>query len=380
MTYPVKFFSSTDTGAPVMNGTAGSLIGVLDACLISGYNTKSVDSLTWVAGVATATINAGHGFNVGDVVLFTGAADANFNGEFVVKTKTLYAITFDVPGTGLASPVSGTISAKKAPVGGWSKAFAGTNKAVYRTDDVASPRHYLRIDDTSTQYTRARGYETMTDIDTGSGLFPTTAQLANGLTWCKSTAADSTARAWVVVGDGRAFWLFKQFNTAHGFDLCGWGDLVAYQPGDQYATFLIGSETASPANAWDGRTPTNANNGETTGRFMARAFHATGSAVKFGMVGHGLMTTLGVSGGVAFPNLADGSLLLSGVMVVESGTVRGTLPGLWQPLHPTPLTHLDRLAGLSVNGQARDVAMIELSDTAAATRGRVAVDLSGAWR
>lgn len=379
MTYPVKFFSSTDAGAPVMNGTAGSLLGVLDACLISGYNTKSVDSLTWVAGVATAQINAGHGFKVGDVILNAGASDANFNGEFVVKSTTLYTYTFDVPGTGLTSPVTGTLSAKKAPVGGWSRPFTGTNKAVYRSDDVAGSRFYLRIDDTNAQYTRARGYEAMTDVDTGSGDFPTAAQLSSGLTWCKSSAADSTARAWVLAGDGRAFYLFITFNTSHGPTFNGFGDLVAYRPSDIYAVFLQGSETTSPANAWDGTSNTGASNASTTGMFLTRSWHQAGGAVRYGRAGHRLTDTLG-EGGLTFPNMADGSLLLSPVMVVDNGAARGVLPGVWQPIHPQPLTHLDRLAGLTVSGQARTVALVELSGASAAARGRVALDVTGAWR
>jgi hypothetical protein len=34
----VQIFRSTDAGAPVLNGTAGSLIAVLDHCLVSGLS------------------------------------------------------------------------------------------------------------------------------------------------------------------------------------------------------------------------------------------------------------------------------------------------------------------------------------------------------
>lgn len=38
----VFLLRSTDTGAPTLNGTAGSLIALLDACLVNGYNSKTV--------------------------------------------------------------------------------------------------------------------------------------------------------------------------------------------------------------------------------------------------------------------------------------------------------------------------------------------------
>lgn len=36
----VRVYRSTDAGAPVLSGTAGSLIAVLDACLVNGYGTQ----------------------------------------------------------------------------------------------------------------------------------------------------------------------------------------------------------------------------------------------------------------------------------------------------------------------------------------------------
>lgn len=37
----VRVYYSTDAGAPVLSGTAGALIGVLDACLVNGYGSKA---------------------------------------------------------------------------------------------------------------------------------------------------------------------------------------------------------------------------------------------------------------------------------------------------------------------------------------------------
>ena len=38
-------FKSTDSGAPVLDGQAGSLVTLLDACLVTGYGSKT--ALGW---------------------------------------------------------------------------------------------------------------------------------------------------------------------------------------------------------------------------------------------------------------------------------------------------------------------------------------------
>jgi hypothetical protein len=43
-------------GAPTLNGTAGSLIAVLDAFLVNGFATKAVDSAQVTSGVCRMAI------------------------------------------------------------------------------------------------------------------------------------------------------------------------------------------------------------------------------------------------------------------------------------------------------------------------------------
>jgi len=51
----VVYFDSTMTGAPALSGTAGTLIGLLDACLQDGFGGVTLDSLVVASNVATAT-------------------------------------------------------------------------------------------------------------------------------------------------------------------------------------------------------------------------------------------------------------------------------------------------------------------------------------
>ena len=60
MTLPVKYYSNTMQGAPQLTNDWGCMTALLDAVLITGFNLKTIANLTSAAGVATASIPAGH--------------------------------------------------------------------------------------------------------------------------------------------------------------------------------------------------------------------------------------------------------------------------------------------------------------------------------
>ena len=49
-----QIYKSGDPGAPSLSGTVGSLVALLDACLVNGY-TASITSITRSGSVATVT-------------------------------------------------------------------------------------------------------------------------------------------------------------------------------------------------------------------------------------------------------------------------------------------------------------------------------------
>lgn len=220
MTIAVKRYTSTQTGAPTLTGQVGTLVTLLDACLKDGFNSKSVSSATQTAGVATLTFSGAHGYAVNDVIVISGANEAAWNDEFRVLTVADSThLTFAIA-SGTTSPATGTLTAKIAPLG-WTKPYSGTNKAAYlpKSQYVQS---YLRVqDDSSTptsasgRWAKLRGYESMSDVDTGTGLFPTAAQSTNGLSLVKSSTSDSTARAWVLVGDGGLIYVGTAWSASY---------------------------------------------------------------------------------------------------------------------------------------------------------------------
>ena len=138
----------------------------------------------------------------------------------------------------------------KSPAG-WTKPFSGTNKAVYRPP--AGNRHYLRIlndnttidnyGNTAVGICRVIGYETMSDVNTGTGLFPTTAQISGGV--CLHTTYDrsATIKPWWLIADDKTFYFIPLYDT-RCFGFC-FGSFYSYVNNDNYNTVIIGHINAS---------------------------------------------------------------------------------------------------------------------------------------
>jgi ABC-type glutathione transport system ATPase component len=174
----VNYFHNLQSGAPQLDGLAGSGISVLDAALVNGWGLQTA-TIVVSGGVATLTTPVPHVFELQQVAMVAGATPAGLNGRKRVLSRTSSTITFAAPGEPDGA-ATGAITVVLAPAG-WEKVFSGTNKAVYRAP--ATPdgcRMYLRVDDTVGRNMRVVGYETMGDVDTGGMPFPTGTQLSGG--------------------------------------------------------------------------------------------------------------------------------------------------------------------------------------------------------
>jgi hypothetical protein len=176
----VMVYDWHDASAPSLTGEVGSLIALLDACLVNGYGSKAA--------------------------------------------------------------------------AGWTKPYTGTNVAAFRQGGASSTKAYIRINDNAplnAEDARIRAYDSMTDIDTGSGDFPTVALRANGIFMKKSSSADSTKRPWTVVADDRTFYLIVWYQSVLSGTLkltspssfMGFGDFDSYKPGDTDNQFLSARST-----------------------------------------------------------------------------------------------------------------------------------------
>lgn len=365
----VRYYASTMPGAPTLSGTAGALIAVLDACLTTGFGSVTLDSLVVAANVATGTVSAGHNFamtgTTGPVIRIEGATPAGLNGDWRVTVTGGTTFTFATSGIS-DQTASGTITAKRAPAG-FSKTYSGTKKAVYRADHVQSTRLYLRVYDAATTYATVRGYETMADVDTGTGGWPRTSR------YClKSLTANSTARDWRLFADSCAFYLLVRTASDAYWDGYAWGDLVSFVPGDAYHVWL----SANTYNSSYGNTNFHLIGRTVQDADFARAASQAAGSVTAEKYTHNRVSMLGVGGMNEYPCAADNGFYAAPVDVWEGAGLRprGQAPGLYCPLHdglPDDETVISAIAQLS----GRELFIQKVSNT-----GRAAFDLTGPWR
>lgn len=84
---------------------------------VAGYvgTALTLASLTQAAGLATATVTAGHGMTDLQMVTIAGANQSGYNGSFTATVTSATTFTFPVA-SGTTSPATGTITATPDPV------------------------------------------------------------------------------------------------------------------------------------------------------------------------------------------------------------------------------------------------------------------------
>ena len=319
-------------GASVINGSAGTLIAALKAFLITGFAPTAAVSATALDGVATIMLPAGQTFEQHSVVLLGGV----LTGEERVLSSASDRIT--VATAAPNGPITGSITVRYAPVGSWEEVFSKTNVSVFRSTDPTSARFYLRVDDTGTTVARVVAYESMTDVDTGSGAFPTTAQSSGGGYWHKSGAANTTQIRWKMFADSKFLTLAVAATTSQAANfvvapLRGFGDPIALAPnGDVWSALISVSGAGSTTNSGmlDSCVTSQAGNGV----HCARAFSGFGGAVLCDPKGYASGTGE-ISGASSFlgkaPSEVDGEIKHAKVFIFErtaGAGPRADIPGV----------------------------------------------------
>ncbi len=385
----IKYFQSNQTGAPQLSGQANTLAAVLNACLLNGFNLRTLTTITRDGTVATAVADAGHGFRENDIVLTGGSSEPAYNGEKRIRNVTTTTFQFDVTGNPV-TPAPGTLTAKIAPLD-WESPFTGTNKAVYRSKDVTSNRLFLRIDETplagdvnygrGTRTAIVQMWEVLNDIDTGTGKSETL--------WRKAQNESTTARPWVLVGDSKRFWLAVAWSESYANRYVPYffGDIPSFKAGDAYGTVIAGYSDFT-FNSNDPQilelldfvhgVGTAVGN---TGIYLARGYSQLGGRINALWV-----SAPAVNGGTGmgwtnlpYPNPADNGIYVMPLMVQEQTgpSLRGRLPGLLCPLHPISAPEPWLYDGFVIDGTVRKLLVI--SGAYVSGSSKFAFDLSGPW-
>lgn len=389
----VKYFHSGMTGAPVLSGTPGANITVMDAFLINGFGLKSVDSLVVLSNVATINVSTGVTAEVGAVVLIAGAIPAELNGEQKITAVSSGNIA-SFATTGISDQTAtGSITVKIAPAG-WTKLFAGTNLACYKSADVSSTGFILRVDDTGTTSSRVVGYESMSDLNTGVNAFPTPVQRAGGSFWSKSDAANATARPWAAYSDGKMFYFARAYHSGStsAYELHVFGDPIATKTGDAYACILSGHASnvssavvATLNNYWVSDVST-----ATQEVFAARPYTGVGGATYLRKVMPSILSAVPtwMSGDsnnlVIYPNPEDGGLYVTPHNLIDqiSLSLRAVSPGFYGC--PQNVGAGNFVGNGVVPGGAglpgKTLKFLSLFGSSAAPTGVCFFDITGPWR
>lgn len=393
----VKIYQSTDADAPLLTGEAGTLVTVLDKCLVEGFSTRSITSITRSGSVATATTSTVHGLAIGSAIpirlLISGADQVEYNGEFLVTPLTTSTFSYQVMGTP-TTPATGSITSKR-PGLGWSKAFAGTSKAAYQMP-LGTTKHFLQVLDnltgTSQRSAKIRGHESMSDVDTGVGLFPTAAQLSDGLWVYKSSTQNSTARKWRLIGDEAGFYLIVYpFNNSGAVSVTSWfGDIESYKVGDEYRSSIIAgtsqltstnyNDNGSGALPFGDEMSTSISAGSLNGHYLSRSYTQVGGAVGFGKLSElQNMDRLGYNSSMPYPSPIDNGYYVARIRLVTNSAFRGVLPGVFQPLQGNVFSDADVVSDL-VGLPGRSLLIVLMAIRFDSNTARGAFDLTGPWQ
>lgn len=339
ISHKTRFFTSDMADAPVMTPGAGGIIAVLDGCLLNGFNTKTLSSLSVTDGVATATVSGGHGYSQYVIIEISGSSISALNGTHRVATVP-DSTTFTFEATGVANgTATGTITAIVATPTGWTKAFSGTNKAAYKST-TSITGYFLRVDDSGDYSTGqpVRGYESMSDVDTGTAPFPTTGQQST-FNWRRSQNSSGN-RQWVLVADDKFFYLFvKNNDSVNNFAPMTFGDFSSFDELDDSACLLTAANVSTPSNVYfkpfseqGSITPSFSS----TSKYVAREYGASAGAIcAYATCTSFVGYSISIDGNI----LTDSACISGGWLISRSGFIcdvgaskrlRGMFPGFYQ--------------------------------------------------
>lgn len=386
----VIYYTSNEAGAPALTPDPGSIVGILDACLVNGFNAKTVISATVASSVMTLSVSA-HGYTKGRKVLIGGLAAAGTTGVFkILSVPDTNSLTVAVPGVADGSAGgSGTI--KRAPLG-WTKTFGDTTSGVYTRPDGAATAYKFRIVDTnaaSSYWARASGVLNPTSVAASDEQFPASKYITDGTPQIFIPRAQNVITSvitWMVVGDGRSFYLLTigaQTATNGLLVATGFGDLISLKPSDSGAAFMGGMRGWYQPNFLAGSTSNYARLDFSGGSgFVARDYGGFGLSPVAINMGRGAYP-MGGQFAPLFPSpVNNGMLFEKRTIVLEDNaalgpTPRGFFPGVGEPLFQAPLS----MQGSVLPAEGRDwLVACTAFNGSNVVPGTALFDVTGPWQ
>ena len=338
---PFRVFQSTDYNAPQQT-LAGSdddhFLAILDAVLVDGYSDQTV-TIAHVSGVATITCTSDHGlfdgFILNNRVQYTisGAAEAAYNGTHECDIVSGTTLTFSVDAA-TASPATGTITGGQGSAN-WTREFANaTGKRAFRMPTATSNGKFFRFDAITNYKLHVLGYDTMSDIDTGTNEFGKNSSSIPCMYFSNVTSGVKN-RDWVIYVSDNSIIInvhnagttdLTDYHVATGFI----GDLESYNASDTDNTVIILDNNTSSAPAGKLFAKAASMTSEDLSSRIAKGWDGVVLNSPLALVSNtnlksnNAATTLGIRYG----NTYDPRLLFVDISVCDDQVLRGTLKDL----------------------------------------------------
>jgi hypothetical protein len=313
------------------------------------------------------------------------------------RTPTQYTGTV----TGQAGSLITALDAALVTGQGWTKQFSGTNKAVYKMAAGGTNCVLQVVDDGSVATAGAReatfrAAESATDVDTLVDAFPTVANIGATLAVVrKSDTADSTARNYRIVADGRYFHLWIQHAAGSSDSYC-FGDYEPLDAADVY-NCVIGfrGHANDSSSARFGAGATYNYGGSATPARMAVMRRANGvvKAEHASLIRRTAGTQFGDTSAATIGDYPgpSGKFFIAPVLFASHGQAaaaladnsepRGFLPFLFEPLHGAGISSMAHADTFTDTAYGASSEFVVLGATAAITssQGRLVLQTAGTW-
>ena len=403
MTMPVKWFSSEMEGAPNMGQdvAVNKLIPVLRAFLVDGFGSRAVSSATYANGEITFTFSAAHKYLVDSVVLASGANEAQYNGEFRVKSVTTTTVVCATDnGTPVAASATGTL-AMKVPSLGWTvKAEDATNnRIIFASTDPAANGLALLVDNGAWTDNGAWNsgqtsgvYGIRAKVATVSSVVDINTYTVDRPYQPWPASHRYASNQWFAVGDSRLFHFMPKFMAYNQRIWLTFGEGVSLRPGDKYmtlVTLLANWGSANDDTVWSsttagyGRYNDAAALDSTASKYCVRDYHQLPGGVAWRLIGLSTQAKFG-RGGQQYPNPSDNGFYIQTdppMVYVNEKDLRGFLPGVRNVLASVAAMDATVLKNLpNIPGKSFLLLQVSAASVPDGYPSSIAFDITGPWR
>lgn len=267
---------------------------------------------------------------------------------------------------------------------GWTAPFEDVNNSKLALRQGGGQQRYLRLGEPEVlnagasngrRFIRVRGYDSMSDIDTGEEAFPRISDRAlDSYYWAFSTGNNTSNGntriiPWTIIADDRFFYLLlfgglrvdgDQYNATVTYFF---GDFISYRPGDIFNTIIYANSSRNPYEEGTWLSPNVYHSNDKIEYFkpfcghpvsetqpnlyIMRSFSQIGFSKECGLHSDHARTgqRFGFDGAGSFPDKITGGFNMSPVWAHEPRVIRGRMPGLWAPWSQRVFEHLDMIPG-----------------------------------